>query len=948
MLTYRTFRTIRLVAFSLLVVLMFSPGGAVFADPFAFSSRETFGTSDGLRSALALGDLNQDGRLDLVIGPNNSSVSKKIPGHIYLSDADEAGVFHVGPVECGVTPRVTCFGNDTDSVSSLALGDIDDDGDLDIVAGYSDAGVRDKVFFNDGNGAFDAGRPFGQAGIVTTALVLADLDGSNGLDLIAGASEAQNTIYLNDGTGSFASSTPFGTGSDRTISLAVGDVDGANGPDIVAGNNDGQSVLYLNNGVGGFAAGAISCSVTPGTRCIGSASEPTSGVALGRLDADTALDLIVIREEASNQRYLNDGAGNFGNAAAFGSSSGDSRTMATGDFDRDGDLDVATGEAERANELYINDGSGNLSLLANFGSATTPAALRSGDVNNDGTLDLLVINGGLQSEIYLNSGAGRFAEADAVSFGNSGVPTRKVATGDLNKDGTLDIVMLRQTAQAQIIFLDAAGNLSEPVLFGEPSLPSGQPSPRYQDLALGDMDGDSDLDIVLVSPGDQNLVLFNQGAGSGTFFDGQIICSLPDVACFGSSDDPSNSVTLADINGDGPLDIIVGNGSAAQSAIYINQAGTFFRGRLRCDGSEAPAVVCLGESEITTRSIVAGDLDGDGDPDVALGNDGQVNQIYLNEGGNSFIAGSTFGSGSDSTRALGLGDLNGDGQFDIVVGNTRDQSAVLFNQGEARFATNPALCRLGEGVTCFGNGLDPIQALALSDMDNDGDLDVLAGQSGGQSAVYVNNGDGQLPARRSFSSASAQISSLASGDIDNDGDQDLVVGRADQASRIYLNAQAGVDLEAFAAPQLTVLTPGPVAQPAGIAATRILTAPVIPISYRLSAPVAYVAGEYSLDGGSVWQPAITSAGQPGVVAPQPGSGGLYSYAWDTFASGFFGQSDAVIFRLKAYPASSSFAGVDAGSYRQPYVAAQSYSFRARGTQGQVRNSSGQAVDGALV
>ncbi|NTW01853.1 MAG: VCBS repeat-containing protein, partial [Oscillochloris sp.] len=243
---------------------------------------------------------------------------------------------------------------------------------------------------------------------------------------------------------------------------------------------------------------------------------------------------------------------------------------------------------------------------------------------------------------------------------------------------------------------------------------------------------------------------------------------------------------------------------------------------------------------------------------------------------------------------------------------------------------------------------DPIQTLVAADMDSDGDLDLIAGQLGGQSAVYVNDGTGSLAARRTFGGASAQATSLATGDLDNDGDQDLVVGRADQASLIYRNAEYGASLSAFVAPQISVRTPGPVARPTGSASATIINTPVISVSYRLSRPVAAVVGTYSLDGGGSWLPAVTSAGLTQIAAPQPGSDGSYSYAWDTFASGFFGQSDTVVFRLEAYPATSDFPGADAGSQQQPYIAAQTYPFRARGTQVRVLDEDGQPVSGAVV
>ena len=253
----------------------------------------------------------------------------------------------------------------------------------------------------------------------------------------------------------------------------------------------------------------------------------------------------------------------------------------------------------------------------------------------------------------------------------------------------------------------------------------------------------------------------------------------------------TNSVALVDIDGDGDLDMVVGNrgGSGRQTRLYLNSGtGTF---------TDATAQRMPVDDDETT-SLAIGDVDGDGDLDMVVGNWGQFgqqNRLYLNNGTGTFTDATAqrMPVDDDYTSSLVLGDVDGDGDLDMVVGN-RLQNLLYLNNGTGTF-TDTTAQRMPVDT-------DYTEWLTLGDVDGDGDLDMGVGNNRLQNLLYLNNGTG------TFTDATAQrmpvaiefTASLALGDVDRDGDLDMVVGNFQQQNRIYLNLQR--QLHAPTAPQI--------------------------------------------------------------------------------------------------------------------------------------------------
>ncbi len=340
------------------------------------------------------------------------------------------------------------FGTGTDSPGALALGDLDTDGDTDIVVGNTgkSEGEQNWIYLNDSTGVFDVSIPFGTGKERTNAVALGDADRDGDLDLAAGNDwQTGNAVYLND-EGIFERIINVGPGTDDTYAIAFGDVDRDGDPDLIVGTKQYSkqtkpSSVYLNGGFGSFTQGIQ----------FGDSNLRVWCMAEGDVDGDRDLDLAV-GNDGQNVILLNDGTGRFNTSVPFGSGQDRTYSLALGDVDRDGDIDLTVGNYGQKNVVYLNDGQGHFEAARYIGehaSKTTCVVL--GDIDGDLDLDLIVGNHGEQNRILLNSGIGEFAPG--LYFGTGSDNTTCLACGDLDNDSDLDLVVGNE-GQPNVIYFN--------------------------------------------------------------------------------------------------------------------------------------------------------------------------------------------------------------------------------------------------------------------------------------------------------------------------------------------------------------------------------------------------------------------------------------------------------------------------------------------------------------
>jgi len=652
--------------------------------------------------AVALGDVDGDGDLDAFMGNVGQD-------RLYVNDG--MGVF--------TDVTATNLSAFLDNTWAVALGDVDGDGDLDAFVGNGDLASsvqQNRLHLNDGTGTFTDVTGTNLPALVdsTRAVALGDVDGDGDLDAFVGNSGGQNRLYLNGGTGVFVDVTVTNLPAlvDSTRAVALGDVDGDGDLDALAG----PSHLYLNDGTGTFAD-------------LGSTNLPglfynPSAIALGDVDGDGDLDALLGQSVAlatSSYLFLNNGAGVFTDVTATSLPASVSLTgaVALGDVDGDGDLDAFVGNLfPHQDRLYLNLGTG---VFTDVTAATLPPqfdqtlAIALGDVDGDGDLDALAGNFG-QSRLHLNSGTGVFTDVTATSLPISIAPATAVVFGDVDGDGDLD-AFVGNFGQSTLYLNGGLGAFTDVTATNLPAL-----SDLTQAVALGDVDGDGDLDAFAGTvPG------FYPGSGHNHLFlnDGTGVFTDVPASNLSAPVEFTTAVALADVDGDGDLDAFVGN-YQQQNRLYLNGGiGDF----ADVTATNLPTLVD------DTRGVAVGDVDGDGDLDAFVGNGGQ-NRLLLNVGAGVFtdVSAAYIPVLLDNTYAVVLGDVEGDGDLDAFVGNNVGQNRLYRNDGTGVFTDVTA--------TSLTTPPDHTAALALGDLDLDGDLDVIAGNTlgglGSLNRVYVN------------------------------------------------------------------------------------------------------------------------------------------------------------------------------------------------------------------
>jgi len=395
-----------------------------------------------------------------------------------------SGINQDGDLQIGVEDRTLSLsdGDFNDFTFSVEFDDATQpSGSLDVFA--SSTG---RVLLNVGpDGFLDSGQQLGTSFDGFSTVVLGDLDGDGDLDAVTtavGSAPGDNgRAFLNDGNGFFVDSGQVLAGNADGVTL--GDIDGDGDLDAMFANVQGSEFdqetnsLFLNNGSGTLTRSEIafppSNPVNPDDR--EQSADFTASIELGDLDSDGDLDAIFANVFALDQVLLNDGTGNFNEAPRTGGIR--TSDVALGDMDGDGDLDAVFAGAD--NLVMLNDGAAGFSQGAGFlGGLISGSAVELGDLDNDGDLDAVLASSSDGDQLFLNDGTGALFFEDILSPEGSD----DVVFGDLDGDADLDVVLVNELFGSPepntALLNDGNANFVDSGFF----LSSGN-------IALGDLDG---------------------------------------------------------------------------------------------------------------------------------------------------------------------------------------------------------------------------------------------------------------------------------------------------------------------------------------------------------------------------------------------------------------------------------------------------------------------------
>ncbi|WP_179862199.1 FG-GAP-like repeat-containing protein [Longibacter salinarum] len=422
---------------------------------------------------------------------------------------------------------------------------------------------------------------------------------------------------------------------------------------------------------------------------------------------------------------------------------GDNSTPQFFDYESDGDLDIAIGRAD-----------GTIAFFENTGSATSPNYVEQTGSSNP---------------------------FDGEDVGDNAA----IDFGDIDGDGDLDIVAGKNAGA--LLYIENTGSATSPNYVSQ----SGTDNP-FNGIGVGtnsapklaDFDGDGDLDVVVGRADGTLAYVENTGSASSPNYVQQTGASNP----FDGFDAGDDSIPgLADIDGDGDLDLAVGKNEStvSNSITYFENVGSAsdpdYQQRTASDN---PFDGFAG----TDSAPVFGDVDGDGDVDAAVGAaDGQIR--YLENTGdvtrsesfveaeNNPLSGQSL---TDGNSAPAVADLDADGDLDIVAGKGDGTLVYFKNTGSA---TNPSYSQ--EFGVLPGNDYGEDSAPLVVDFDADGDYDIAVGQGDGNVSYLENTGSVTSPSFTQRTGSSNPFNSIAlldkskltTADIDADGDLDIVAGK---------------------------------------------------------------------------------------------------------------------------------------------------------------------------
>lgn len=631
----------------------------------------------------------------------------------------------------------------------VTVGDFDVDGDIDIISA-SESVPALLIAANVGDGTFAVPRPltiFGNAISAAFEIIAADIDNDRDTDLLIRSVGDGLELLRNDGNANFDRATLLNGMSVNTAPRVI-DINSDGFVDILAGQADDGLRVRFNNGLGQFSSFVR----------IGQGN--VRAFAVGDVDNDHDADIVYCNRSDVLELLTNVGGGRFTPPVPILAS----RVWAVefGDIDNDGDLDIVAGGSTLI--ALINTGDGNFVKSFEAG-ALSVRDLMVNDLNGDGDLDVIVTRVDT-NEIVAMLGTGHGAFGPAYSFRDYSRPNTSRPSGgvaDFDNDEKPDLVLPNFQANTIATLRNTSARATLTIYLN--------PGESYEHANFGSIENEK-VGGVAVS-----------GVLAGKVFHDLNRNSFQDEGELGMA----NVRVFIDADNDGERD--AGETSVVSVVDDPLTANVDEKGNYRFENllpgnyiiveepppdffQATPLGVQFTATPKTTgdgpRAIASGDVDGDGDRDLAIAN-AITNDVALlqNQGNGSFVVGERLAAGGLGPSGVAMGDWNGDGRRDLAVANNYSAKVSLLRQSADGTLLAAGDVAVGTGPT----------AIAAGDWDGDGDLDLAVTNEFNNNVSLLRNVGG------TFSSVGSVLVGnspqfVTTTDVNRDGKLDLVVANA--------------------------------------------------------------------------------------------------------------------------------------------------------------------------
>ncbi len=568
--------------------------------------------------------------------------------------------------------------------------DIDGDNDLDVVASSKDDHTIQWYENTDGNGNFSTANLITDDGEYPTVIISIDIDIDGDPDIVSGKLLSNEIVWFeNDGNGIFGPQNLISSEIYGITSLFAADINNDDYIDIISSSKNDNKVAWYENlgGTGTFSSQNV----------ISDEMIMAFEVVAADFDLDNDNDIVCSAMGLNKIIIFNntDGSGSFNSQILISDRSENPKGLCSGDFDNDGDIDIAATLSNQNPDEVVWYENGDANFVVHHINPNRDAwDIAIYDINNDGNNDIFYTDGQYICLVENQNSGESFS--DEIILYQNGSNIFEISLVDIDNDNDMDLFVADALADKVFWFENTDGNGSFSPLIMIDNQGNGP-----VDIDFSDTDADGDLDLLVGFASDNEIVIFENTDGQGSFIKNVIANSNFYGLCFNDTDN------------DNDADIIY---SLISSIAFLENDGT---------GNYLPEVIVNNQNGYA-NDFISSDVNNDNYEDIIYTPDYSLNWMENNQNNtfqNHLI--NIYGGSND----IAAGDLDNDNDIEIVTAS-RNVNRVYYSvniNSDGTFITLPPVL------------IQEPNAVETGDLNNDGYKDIVVGTWPSENLYWAEN-----------------------------------------------------------------------------------------------------------------------------------------------------------------------------------------------------------------